>query len=687
MVTVRLNVLNGGWETVGAGRYRGIVPEGFQATGDDKGPDTCTFSLKRIRGGGNFPDLSSYTPCEVERDGAVRWDGRVKETPARDGDDMSITVTGEGMNHFLDDDVYSKLFVHSRANDWVDRRSTPSAPIGSGALCQAAQVTVNSGTIVIGFPDGTVTVNGDAGYAVYDAGPNNVITRVIWKYQSSNNNNAAGQALAIGIAYDAEDVGQVTFWGPFALTTIGAGPTTARATLSPGKRYVAFGMIFGGTTANPDAWIRLNSVQLFTNTAWESGDTSILHVTDVFKDALTIVPQISTDLSNVQTSTFAIPDFGTQDFRSPREQIEAANAFEGWQYKIDVGSLPVLRPFPTTPFAVIGNWPGATFEDTSLNDGSEIYNKAISEYTDQNGVSTSVTRYTSQSDTSTTVAVASPAPDNPSFAVDASSWSASFGTIARTTTAGEFDSSPAGGKITVAGGAQGFVGFTVTETFTGTFLAGTLYTLSLRFRANIAIQDGQVHFQFGGASDYVLVNPTTLSTFSTVLLSWRPKTTQTSVTLKVFASDLDINVSTCFIDTLSLSIAAPTLLDRRGITRAKILQINAALTSSAANQVSDVFLGQHKTTPLKGTLTVTRGGLRRMPGGQAVAPVELLRRGGEVIRFMNLIHPDTGGVGRDGRIMAVSYDEVSDTATVTIDNERRNFDALLERLAVLAPPS
>ena len=49
MVTVRLNVLNGGWETVGAGRYRGIVPEGFQATGDDKGPDTCTFSQENQR--------------------------------------------------------------------------------------------------------------------------------------------------------------------------------------------------------------------------------------------------------------------------------------------------------------------------------------------------------------------------------------------------------------------------------------------------------------------------------------------------------------------------------------------------------------------------------------------------------------------------------------------------------------
>lgn len=45
--------------------------------------------------------------------------------------------------------------------------------------------------------------------------------------------------------------------------------------------------------------------------------------------------------------------------------------------------------------------------------------------------------------------------------------------------------------------------------------------------------------------------------------------------------------------------------------------------------------------------------------------------------------PDTGDHGRDGRIASVKYDPAADQATVTIDNTRAIYEALVARLAVV----
>ena len=53
-----------------------------------------------------------------------------------------------------------------------------------------------------------------------------------------------------------------------------------------------------------------------------------------------------------------------------------------------------------------------------------------------------------------------------------------------------------------------------------------------------------------------------------------------------------------------------------------------------------------------------------------------------LMHFDDRIDPDTGAVGRDGRIVSVRYTPANDTATFDIDNSRKDFDALLERLGV-----
>jgi hypothetical protein len=116
---VRLEALDGVWETCGVDRLRGLHPQGIQPTWNDWGPDGLSFQLHRDPGA-IYPDLSAFTPCEVEIGGRVIWDGRVRETPS---DDNAISVQGLGWQYHLDDDTYERVYVHTRLTDWQDLRS------------------------------------------------------------------------------------------------------------------------------------------------------------------------------------------------------------------------------------------------------------------------------------------------------------------------------------------------------------------------------------------------------------------------------------------------------------------------------------------------------------------------------------------------------------------------------------
>ena len=74
---------------------------------------------------------------------------------------------------------------------------------------------------------------------------------------------------------------------------------------------------------------------------------------------------------------------------------------------------------------------------------------------------------------------------------------------------------------------------------------------------------------------------------------------------------------------------------------------------------------------------------RRIPGDTPMHPAGLLPHVGRRIRFAHLIDPDSGGLGRDGVIANVRYDDASTTATVQIDNDYTAIDALLARWGVL----
>jgi hypothetical protein len=181
-----------------------------------------------------------------------------------------------------------------------------------------------------------------------------------------------------------------------------------------------------------------------------------------------------------------------------------------------------------------------------------------------------------------------------------------------------------------------------------------------------------------------------VGSFGPVTLIWTPSQNWpgSSVTVRVGGTNVLYNntaqtpVSPIYIDSISLFVAVPTLIDRRGFVRTKILSVGGALTLTSGNRIGDLYLAAHRTVPFKGGFRVVgQGGVRRVVGGASVHPAHL--QGGQLVRCSHRIDPDTGAWGREGTIASIQYDHDSLTSTVSLDENREGFEALLSRLAVV----
>jgi hypothetical protein len=688
-LTIRLQALGGQWETLGAERYRGVVPEGVQFTFNEWGPDTCSFTLRRDPGA-IHPDLTTWTPIEIEVAGVLTWDGRLKETPVTDGDDPAISVQAEGWQYHLDDDVYQATYVHTRLTDFVDVRSIVTAslsghPAGYDAI-------VGDGQIVLTWPN-AVTVTAGTGVAVVlDLGPNCSVNTLSCEVASSFNATTGFYIIGSDTPFWQDAAANREDWlNNLAVNSATFGSannvvTLATATTAHAHRYVTFLLFSAGGTPGADIWVKVTGLRAAASSGYLSSGQSILKADTVIKDAVSRAVLISTDVSNVAAGTFSIPAFELDGNHTPREVINAVNAYENYETRMLVGRKLAFRPRASAAAYEIGQWSGAAFQDASANSGDEIFNRVVVQGTGPDGTQLAVNRVAAQSTPSAPLAsLSTPSIPNPSFDVDATGWTQTgVGTFVRTTTAGQFDTAPGAGSLTQGAGAI----LVVTATFTGTFVANTTYVLTCRMSHVAGSPANLAWWLFGNpvagvgtssVGDYVataVVIPA--GGFLTYTQYWTPQTT-TTVAYVQFSWQ---NGFAFFIDTFQLYRSLATLIDRRGFTRTKILPVDSAITLTSGTRIGDLYLGQHRTTPFKGGFNVTgQGGVRRVLGGAALHPAHL--DVGQRVRCAHRTDPDTGAWSRDGTIASIQYDHDSLTSTVSLDENRSGFDALLARLAVV----
>lgn len=374
--TVLLKPPGGTWEAVAGGEARGVVPEGLTCSANEGGPDSMSFAVRRDPSI-EWPDLAAFNQCEVQIDGSPVWGGRVWEAPQMAGAEDIIQVQGRGWQYHMDDDPVDVYFVHTDLGEWRDMKTLPQTNLFGAPV--AGYVSAGQGATIFGWQNGAFAINNTGVGITLDLGPNRVAKRVVVEFEKVNAHVFAEIHCKATDDGDPFTGGGASFAFSTSFNTI---TSPASGTFSTARRYVHLFMyrVDGiSSTLAAEYMFRALSIKVFAATAYESGGASVLTLADVITACLATgnAPLLSSDLSQVAASSFAIPDLSPQGYQTIRSIIAAANAYEGNLVGVDQLGRVFSRERATVPDIEIGEWSGAQFNDTSTNSAEGIYNRVI----------------------------------------------------------------------------------------------------------------------------------------------------------------------------------------------------------------------------------------------------------------------------------------------------------------------
>jgi hypothetical protein len=704
---VRLKGPDGYWIEVGKGVARGITVEGLTLTANRKGPDTCSFTLRRDPTR-PWPEFAAFNRGEVVIGGERLWAGRLKEAPGQTGSEQTISFSGEGRQSEQDDDLVSIGFVHQRLDDWQDVRTVTEANLSTAyAWPQAPTVSTEYGQIIIGYPNATPYVQSNGVGVRLDLGEyhsraEEVAVECIavnpnpfaGVYVRGHNSPDALSAAVQGVDWDDYYTGGLSF---NSISSDEANPTIIRGVLSPGYRYISIFMWTnptpGGTTGM-DHLLKIRRVAVSSSMTYldDTEGKSVLRASDVIGYLVAsgrIGPNLSRSLDEIETSglidgsTYGIPDLWL-GASSPRELVDAVNAYHDYLSGVDPDGRVFFKAPPATPDLEVGSWAGAEFNDASASSAADVYTKAIGEATGADGQPLIVTRHAVQASPElvqrSDVALLS----NPSFTTNTTGWGATVGSIARVTT-DTYDGGGAGEVSTAASGRTA----TVEANLTGLTI-GRTYAVLVPAKKGTTVPEPSYEWyaQILGIGGVILdrvADPVQGDTYRDHYLTFTADATTATLEIGATIAEAAPGATVAFyIDGLRTFISEVNAADRAGVPRATRIPIGAAMTRASLETLLDVWLRNHLSTPLKGSLRVTgQGGVRRHRGGTGVPAHELLLYPGRLIWLSNVEDPDSGAWGRSGTIASVTYSHDDRSATVEIDNERRRFDTFVSRIAAL----
>lgn len=678
-LSVRVQPRDGSWIELGTQQDggHGVFPSSIEFDGDlsEYGCNTASFRVKQnprfIR-----QYLEHFTPVVIADGNDHVWSGRIIATPTTFGDaDVEVVVECQGWGQHLKDDCTDREWVIDDLSRWVDMRTMDGARLSYTEDAQNWNVTIGGNEIVLGAANGTSLVANSRCGVVLDLGPNGAATGFSIDWESSNN-HSLGAMYVIG--YNSNywaTAPQETNNGP--KNNAGASGTYTDTFATP-FRYVLVMMYEDSSTSviGADVWFKLTRIRVFTDaTNDSSGGASILKASTVISEALAACcPLISTDTSKILATSTSIPNFpGSPGWRYANELIDQANSIHGYVARLSPDPMPVFEfsPQPTDySFVVAGG--EYTLLEPAAQDGRGVYSRVISEYEDAAGVRAYATAINPSSG-GTFVPALSQA-TNPSFTTDASSWTATTGSIARDT--GTFDSTPASLAATTDGSGTAVFH---TEAFTPVLTPGRLYRAQVRYNPAAAMVTGFIipsyvgtNVQIDGTSATAL---TTGAGWKTATVDFIAQPDGVRLRFNVGGSVAAVNLR---IDSIEIYDLASSVVDRRRFVRTAVRPIDARTNSTVATAIAQAELDASLYPPFKGTLGIT-GRIRTKGGG--TQPVSVLpSRVGDRILIANLVDPNTGALGRSGIITRANYNADENRAEIEIDNGDDYIQTLRNRI-------
>ncbi|MCW2924416.1 MAG: hypothetical protein JWM98_1820 [Thermoleophilia bacterium] len=684
-LSVELQPRDAGWVKLGTqqdGGY-GVVPCSIEFDGDAS-EYGCLSASFRLKLNPRWPRaiLEQFTPVVIKDGNDDRWSGRIIAVPTTFAEDAEVVVQCQGWGQHTKDDCTDREWVIADLSRLVDQRSIPSAQLGLAKCYAGAQVNVGEGSVTLMSPSGSPLTTGGAACVTLDLGPNNLATRFVATYESSA--NTANQGLYMQGYSNADLYGTGSGTGTSVLNSAAASGTL-RWTTSPATRYVHIYMYTtAGYTPGADVWFKITSLKVFTNAADESGDLSILKAPTVISDVLAAVcPNISSDRSKIQATTFGIPNFpGSPGWRYGNELIDAANAYHGYGFRLSPDPVPVAEFGPLdSDYSFVVGAEEYRLAEPAAQDGRSVFSRVISEFEDAAGVRSYATA------------------ENPYIASRfqfntgsfeggvTAGWTATSGSIAASTTVAFTGSYSA--QLSTAFGTFGFISPTI---LTGQSEAKK--TVRLRLYRTTAIGQLIVRGALGttvttinttsGAAGYnigPIVDAAPVNTWVTVDV---PITTAVGGEVKLSLDCLLPGGSgfagvVLYMDDVELYEGAATVVDRRGMRRTALKAMDGRSTAAAALQVAQLELDAAQFPPFKGTISVT--GRIRTKGGGSIAVSALPARVLDSLLIENLQDPNTGAFGRQGIIRTAKYTEATDTVEIGIDDPQDFISVVRARLS------
>ena len=399
----------------------------------------------------------------------------------------------------------------------------------------------------------------------------------------------------------------------------------------------------------------------------------------------------------LKRTELVLPGYATSAPRTPREGIEPINALHRYVTKVGSEGEMQFRPQPVRPKYALTAAAARKFEQTSLTAADEAYNRAVIVGQDLFGNPARTERVSGQQPEALLELPDHVAVWNGGIDVDSSGWTGNGAAVTwQATDNGRILVAPSGA---VAGSHHAVIGRML-----GTFLRGRYYQIKFWALSTVlAARAMQATLGNITSGDYASAGGTWGFDAGTVTNFWKEHTI-TWIPDRDYKMDEAQNVapiawlylsapgsstagvtaSNFYVRDVMLRVGVNSMLDRQNDLRTRIIENGAILTPAIGEAMGDGFLRNRARQQLKGSVQIAPGDIVDYRSGAAVHPSYLPADTMELLHIPSLIDPDTGAQGRDGQMVAVSYDCDTELAGVSIDNSRDNFEVMMQRYAMFA---
>jgi hypothetical protein len=672
---------DGVWRTYGRETHDlGIVPQDFTMRAAlPGGADSCQFVLQRSLSR-TWPDLNPLDPLEVYIGGVKVFKGRIRETPAVSDQTKAITVVGEGLMYALQDYVLDRPYIRTDLGLWKDARQWNGVSIGFCVQAGRIQTAKRNGALFMTHQAGNTLALNDGVAVMIDLGPNPSAypARIEVQFDGPSSPDTSCSIFittADGIGSGGSNPPSGANRDRSAGTVLANGGWKGYtfATDNDGQprsgRYIAVSLestVSHAATVN--SWVRLSNINLYYATTYVASNASVLKASTVIKDALGKVPEVKAALTTdtpkgyITPTTYNLPEFDTQGYKSILEIVQAANAYHGYDWWVD--SLGQFRFVPApSPASLVPTWQTSLARGARLNIGgssaSDIYNAVLVQ---AGGADGAVVRCTSKPKVNPTWTADANAPQvtNPGFEVNTSGWTVTTGTLTRDTVT--FRSGVASGACASVGSAVDFY-----STFQAT--EGESYMVEVWVKTGAQFSTGTLAVRgFKNVADLVTqaISAGGFTRYSVIV------TADMSGPIRIRFTGATSTATGAWgnVDDVKVYRNSTGLLGRRAKTRTAVLSIGAKLNQADAQQIGDAYLANVSTfPPFKGQLVVA-GSI--VTDAQSNEPIPVYRiQPGDIIQVNDIPDPNrNGAMGRSGKVVGVAYDHNTKTATLDLDNSR-----------------